>query len=98
MIIHNEYIEGSTVSGELAANTRQFLMGIVRQIVVKPATGTTTYNLSIVNDNSIEVFYSNSITGNFSEETALPFRGVYTITISEATKDEAFKIGLLAEE
>ena len=56
MVIHNEYIEGSTVSGELIANTRQFLMGIVRQIVVQPATGTTTYNLSIVNDNSIEVF------------------------------------------
>jgi len=98
MVIHNEYIEGSTVSGELIANTRQFLMGIIRQIVVQPATGTTTYNLSIVNDNSIEVFYSDSITGNFSEETALPFRGVYTVTISEATKDEAFKIGLLTEE
>ena len=98
MVIHNEYIAGSTVSGELEANTRQFLMGIVRQIVVQPTTGTTTYNLSIVNDNSIEVFYSDSITGNFSEEVALPFRGVYTVTISEATKDEAFKIGLLAEE
>ena len=98
MIIHNEYIEGSTISGELEANTRQFLMGIVRQIVVQPTSGSTTYNLSIVNDNSIEVFYSNSVTGNFSEETALPFRGVYTVTISGATKDEAFKIGLLAEE
>ena len=98
MVIHNEYIEGSTISGELEANTRQFLMGIVRQIVVQPTTGSTTYNLSIVNDNSIEIFYSDSITGNFSEETALPFRGVYTVTISEATKDEAFKIGLLAEE
>ena len=98
MVIHNEYIAGSTVSGELIANTRQFLMGIVRQIVVQPTSGSTTYNLSIVNDNSIEIFYSDSITGNFSEEVALPFRGVYTVTISEATKDEAFKIGLLAEE
>ena len=98
MVIHNEYISGSTVSGAFSGNTKAALQGLTREIIVNPATSTTQYNLEITNDNSLPVFYSNSITGQFVEEVALPFRGVYTVAISEATKDEAFTIGILVQE
>jgi len=98
MIVHSEYITGTTSSGALSVNTQQSLMGIVREIIIIPATGTTDYNLEITNDNSLIVFSSSSITGDFIEEVALPFRGIYTIAISSATRDELFEINLMIEE
>ena len=98
MVIHNEYLTGSTLSGDLSVNTEVALMGVVREILVTPTTITTQYNLTITNDQSLIVFYSSSIIGNFAEEVALPFRGIYTIAIDSATNDEAFTIGIIAEE
>jgi len=98
MIIHSEYISGTTATGALSLNTQATLMGVVREIIVIPATASTIYNLTITNDNSIPVFSSASITGNFIEEVALPFRGIYTVAISSATRDELFKITIVTVE
>ena len=98
MIIHSEYLTGTTASGVLSLNTQSSLMGLAREIIVSPATASTIYNINITNENSLDVFNSSSITGNFEEEVALPLRGVYTIDISEATRDELFKIELVLEE
>ena len=98
MVIHAEYITGSTEGGALAGNTKATLQGLAREIIVKPTSNATQYNLTITNDNSLPVFYSNSITGNFVEEVALPFRGIYTVAIDLATKDEEFNIGIIVQE
>jgi len=98
MVIHSEYLTGSTVSGELSLNTHVTLAGIAREILVKPATSTTRYNITITNANSLDIFYSESITGKFAEEIALPIRGGYTVTIDSATKDEAFVVELMIVE
>jgi hypothetical protein len=98
MVIHSENMSGTASSGALSTNTVAALQGIAREIIISPATSTTTYNLTITNDNSLDVFISNSITGDFIEEVALPFRGIYTVAISEATKDELFKMAIVVEE
>jgi hypothetical protein len=89
---------GTTSSGALSTNTVAALQGIAREIIISPATSTTTYNLTITNDNSLDVFTSDSIEGDFIEEVALPFRGVYTVAIDSATKDESFSMALILEE
>ena len=98
MIIHPELLTGTTASGALSVNTKEALMGVCREIIVTPATLSTVYNLAITDANSQRVFYSASITGIFAEEVALPFRGIYTVAISSATRDEIFKISLVVEE
>jgi hypothetical protein len=98
MVIHSENMSGTASSGALSTNTVAALQGIAREIIISPATSTTTYNLTITNDNSLDVFISNSITGDFIEEVALPFRGIYTVAISNATKDELFKMAIVVEE
>lgn len=98
MTIHKEILSGSTSSGALAVNTVEPFMGIMRQILVKPTTGTTQYNCTITDDNDLVIQCENSIVGNYSPEVALPVRGIYTIDIDSATKDEAFTISLVVEE
>ena len=89
---------GTTSSGALSTNTVAALTGIAREIIISPATSTTQYNLTITNDNSLDMFISESITGDFIEEVALPMRGVYTVTVDQATKDEEFNMAIVLEQ
>ena len=98
MIIHSENMTGTTSSGALSTNTVAALQGIAREIIISPATSSTVYNLTITNDNSLDVFLSSSITGDFIEEVALPLRGVYTVAISDSTADELFSMAIVVEE
>jgi hypothetical protein len=97
MTIHAETLTGSTASGTLSVNTTT-LNVLMRNVLVKPATSTTTYDVKITNGSSIVVYERTSETGTLSEETALPLRGIYTVTISNATADEAFTIQLVSQE
>ena len=89
---------GTASSGAISTNTVAALQGIAREIIISPATSTTVYNLTITNDNSLTVFKSSSITGDFIEEVALPFRGVYTVAVSSSTRDELFTMAIVLEE
>lgn len=91
-------MSGTASSGAISKNTVAALQGIAREIIISPATSTTTYNLEITNDNSLTVFKSSSITGDFIEEVALPFRGVYTVAVSNSTRDELFNMAIVLEE
>lgn len=98
MVIHTENLTGTVSGGSLAINTVAALQGIVREIVVSPTTPTTQYNLTITNADSLDVFISESNTGDFIEEVALPIRGIYTVTISSSTEDEVYSIAIIVEE
>ena len=98
MVIHSENISGTASSGSISVNTEAALQGLAREIIVSPATSTTQYNLGITNDKSLTVFKSISITGDFLEEVALPFRGIYTVAITSATADELFTIAIIVQE
>ena len=91
-------MSGTASSGAISKNTVAALQGIAREIIISPATSTTVYNLTITNDKSLTVFKSSSITGDFIEEVALPFRGVYTVAITSSTKDELFTMAIVLEE
>lgn len=94
LLLHKEIIESESVAGTLSENTVD-IKGIIKQIVVSPATDTTSYEISIADADGLTVFETDTETGNYCELTDLPISGVYTITISSATRDEAFSIRLI---
>jgi hypothetical protein len=98
MTIHHETLTGTASAGALSVNTRTLSGSLLRNILVKPATETTVYDLTITNDRSIIMFELLSETGTLSQEVALPVRGVYTVAIANATADEAFTIQLVSQE
>lgn len=97
MLIYNGQINTTTASGSASENTKH-IRGLFRHLVIKPTTETTRYNLSIVNPAGAEIYYRTSETGTLSEILDIPVLGVYTISISSATKDEAFIIQTIIEE
>jgi len=97
-IIHKEKITGTASSGTFSSNTKRAVQGLLRNIVVKPTTSTTQYDVKLLDGDSLTIWERTSEVGEFTDQVALPFRGVYTLTVSNSTVDEAFTIGLMIEE
>lgn len=96
-LIHPEKVTGTAASGTFSVNTQK-LNGILRQVVAKPATGTTIYDISITNPDSSTIYERTSETGNLAEEVALPIYGIHTVLVTNSTVDEAFEIQLIIED
>lgn len=97
-IIHEEVLKLTTVSGEISGNTSRQIYGLLKEVIVKPATVTTTYDIKITNGNSLIMFRRTSQTGEIGEQINLPIRGRSTVTIENASKDELFTIQLSVEQ
>lgn len=97
MLIHTEQLEGTAVSGTIAANTAN-LRGLCHNFVVKPETETTIWSVKIENSAAAVVYERTSETGTLSEFISLPLRGIYTVTIYDSTIDEDYLIQLNIEE
>jgi hypothetical protein len=97
MLIHPETLKLTAAAGAVSGNSNP-LMGICYNVLVKPATSTTTYDISITNGMNIIVFERTSETGTLSEVTMLPMNGIYTVAISNATANELFTVQLVLRD
>lgn len=72
----------------------------LKKIYVNPATSSTTYNLTLTDRNSEVIYEEGDITGKHIDITIDEWLyGNLTLTISNASKDEAFAVILtLIEE
>ena len=98
MTIYKEYKIGTASTGTWSDNTGRFHGDALLHVVVQAATGTTTFDFSLVNDDSVTVKTWNRNTGELNEEVYIPLRGIYTMQISNASADEEFKILLMVDE
>lgn len=99
ILLHKEILSGTTVSGSLSINTSNFRTGGLLSLVgARPATGSTQYDIKIVDDDSFTIYERTSELGELAEEVLLPMKGVHTITISNATNDELFNFNIVVRE
>jgi len=98
ILIHQERpLSVSTTSGSWIGNTVS-LRGILKQVLIKSATESTMYDISLTNGQNDVVYRRTDVTGTLNEEIDLPITGVYTIGIVNATRDEVFTILLIIRE
>ncbi|KKK63210.1 hypothetical protein LCGC14_2996590 [marine sediment metagenome] len=62
--------------------------GLCHQILVKPTTASTQYDISLTDSGSVVVFKRTSEVGTMNEFITLPLVGAYTVAINNATVDE----------
>src|SRR3990167_474917 len=98
MLIHKERLTGSTASSTLTLTTVKFSGVRLIHIYVNPATASTTYDLLIEDTNGDDLFDENGIQGLFNRTVRIPTYGSQTVTISNASADEAFVVKLGLEE
>lgn len=89
-------INKTASSGNWSFNSPRFVSAILKQIVLKAATATTTFNFSLTDEfNNIVYNTDTSATGTLRQELEIPLKGIYTIAVSGASVDESFN-GLLS--
>ncbi len=97
-IFHNRvYKEVSANGGGLTIYT-ETVRGLLRHIIVKPATATTTYDFFISDGSSLHLFERESETDELNESVQIPVQSKLVIVVSGSTKDELFKIYLAIQE
>jgi hypothetical protein len=97
MLIHGGRLDLTTASSTASGNTK-YLRGLCHHVIVQPDTETTTYDIKIVNPNGVCIYERLSEVGTLSDLETIPVLGIYTITISNSTADEAFIIQLVCSE
>lgn len=96
-VIHPETLSLTTSSGSASGNTSSQLQGLLRQVLASPTTSTTTYDIKLTNNQSLVIYERIGEIGDLAEEVVLPVRGVYTLALANATKDEAFTVSLVVD-
>lgn len=102
MLIYAIEISKTAASGAWSFNTVNFNAALLKQIIVKAATATNTFNFTIT-DNKDNVVYDSSdtggkATGTLRAETNIPLKGIYTLAVANAFTDEAFTGRLMIRE
>ena len=89
----------TTVAGAASGNTLP-LHGICKYIYIEPTTSTTTYNVTITDDDNdtVKNFDLRFFKGTMRDFTEFIVQGIYTVAISNATANEAFTVKMLVRE
>ena len=90
-ILNNPIRKTLTASSGSASDTFT-AQGLCHQILIKPTTSSTQYDISLVDSSSVTVFEATSETGTINELLILPLIGAYTLSIDSATVDEDFTV------
>jgi hypothetical protein len=97
-IFHREAKGTMTASTGTISKTIQTMHGFINQIYVKSATASTTFDVKITDDGSRNIYYTLNETGLLNELIKLPTLNPVTLTIENASRDEAFSYYISIEE
>lgn len=80
-------------------NTVRFSSAILKQIIIEATTSTATFRFKITDDKDLTVFDTDTYpTGKLREQVNIPLKGIYTLSCSDASVNEAYKGKLLITE
>ena len=87
-----------TVSAGSGSQNTLPIHGICQYIYIEPTTSTTTYKVTITDDDDDTVKEFEWKQGVFRDFTSFIVEGIYTISITESTANEDFTVKLLVRE
>lgn len=90
MTVHPVEVSQTASSGAWSFNTQKFNGCLLRHVVVKALTGSTTFDFTITDDKDNVVYAPTTATGTLRAEVAIPLRGIYTVAVSSSSRDEAY--------
>lgn len=98
-LIHHVQRGTITTSGGSAVASLTCMHSQLALIFIEPATGTTVYDAKLTDTYNIDVYERTNITGTLRDSNRpIPVYNNMTLTISNATADEAFTYLLVFRE
>jgi len=93
-----KYKKTETASGSAISFNTDDLRGVCYRIFVKPTTSSTTYDITITDDNSLIIYSKKGIRGTLNDTTIQTIKGIHTVACANVSKNEAFKFQIEYEE
>jgi len=95
-----KYKNTITVSAGSGSGNTLPLHGLCKYIYIEPTTPTTTYNITITDDDNhtVKNWDLKFFKGTMRDFTEFIVEGIYTIVISNATANEDFTVKMLVRE
>ena len=97
LLFNRKYYELTAVGGNILRNTSE-VKGFIRHIIVRADTNTTTFDFSITDGSSLELFERESVDDELNETVTIPVQSKLVLKVSGSTVDELFKIYLSIQE
>jgi len=85
-------------AGSGSVNTNPIIGGLCREILVSPATATTTYRVNIVDEDSLTIKSYDYKKGLYIDIAPFIAYGIYTINITNSSANELFTIRMMVQE
>ena len=99
MTIYEHKTSLPTASGTVSSVTLPIRGGLCRFIYVKAATDTTVFRVNIKDEDSDNILDYGFHTGMLRDtDIAVPMSGRHTLQITNASRDDTFKIKIRVEE
>jgi len=89
---------GTTASGYWAANTLNIRDGLLKHLFIDFGNTSTQFEFKLVDNKDRNIIYLNSCGTVLNRQYDLPVRGIYTLMVSNATTDTAFKVRFAAQD
>jgi hypothetical protein len=84
-------------SGSDSSNTWD-ISGECGRVHIKPTTATNEYDIAITDADGLEVWAKSGLIGEYKDDSKIVLKGIHTVSITNATVDEAITVKLLWHE
>lgn len=91
MLILDIFVSQTAVSGTWSFNTAKLVNSLIKQIIVKATTATTTFDFKITDFRDNIIFATDTkATGTLRVELEIPIKEICTLQVINSSVDEAF--------
>jgi hypothetical protein len=89
---------GTPVGGTWAGTTPRFAGALLRHVYIEFTTATTTFDFALTDEEGRHFIHLTGNTGCLNREYQIPLIGRYTLSITNASVNEAFDIRIVAQD
>jgi hypothetical protein len=89
---------GTTASGYFAVNTVKINGALLKHIFIDFENTTTQFEFKLIDNRDRNIIYINSCNTVLNRSYDIPLKGIYTLVVSNATVDTAFKLRFAAQD
>ena len=94
MLIYEYVPSVETVAGYWVGNTEKVSGALCKQVYVKSTTASTVFDVILYDSHNVAIRKFTDQTGSVNDLTEVPVRGIITVEIDNATRDEGFTVKL----
>jgi hypothetical protein len=95
--LYKFYKEATSLVGSLSFNTDD-IRGQCNRIFVKPPSDSVSFDIVITNDNGLDIYSRQGITGVLNDVSNQPMKGIHTVSFTNISTDGLFKTEFSWEE